>query len=51
MNEQKTLEAFYDFEKAYDNVSHEYLKKLMEIYKFPKQSTVIIGRILKKAKI
>ena len=50
-NEKKTLETYYDFEKAFDNVSHKYLKKLMEKYKFPKQGINIINKILHNAEI
>ena len=49
--EKKTIEAFYDFEKAFDSVSHKYLSELMEKYKFPKQATNIIKNMLEKAEI
>ena len=29
------VELYYDFQKAYDNVNHDYLSELMDIYGFP----------------
>ncbi len=41
---KKIIEAYYDFEKAYDSVNHQWLNKLMRIYNFP----VTLRKILKK---
>ena len=30
-----TAELYYDFQMAYDNVSHAFLEKLLEVYGFP----------------
>ena len=29
------VELYYDFQKAYDNVNHTFLEKLLEVYGFP----------------
>ena len=29
------VELYYDFQKAYDNVNHDYLSELMDVYGFP----------------
>ena len=50
-NENKWIEVFYDFEKAFDSVSHIMLKKIMKSYRFPEQVRKIIENILDKAKI
>ena len=29
------VELYYDFQKAYDNLNHAFLEKLLEVYGFP----------------
>ena len=49
--ENKWIEVFYDFEKAFDSVSHKMLIKIIESYKFPNQAKKLIEEIIRKAKI
>ena len=32
---KEIIELYYDFQKAYDNVNHAFLEKLLEVYGFP----------------
>ena len=32
---KEIMELYYDFQKAFDNVNHGYLEKLLEVYGFP----------------
>ena len=49
--EKKWIEVFYDFEKAFDSVSHKMLKKMMKAYKFPESPRKLIEFILDNSKI
>ena len=36
------MELYYDFEKAYDNVNHGFLEKLIAVYGFPPSIQMLI---------
>ena len=34
-NKKEVVELHYDFQKAYDNVNHGFLERLLKVYGFP----------------
>ena len=44
------VELYYDFQKAYDNVNHAFLEKLLEVYGFP-PSVKMIEEMMARWKI
>ncbi len=50
-HKEKIIEAYYDFEKAYDSVNHEWLIKLMNSYKFPTTLINILKNMMEQWKI
>ena len=45
------MEFNYDFQKAYDNVNHAYLEKLLEVYGFPPGIQMLIIEMMARWKI
>ena len=45
------VELYYDFQKAYDNVNHAYLEKLLEVYGFPPGIQMLIIEMMARWKI
>ena len=37
-DKKEVVEFYYDFQKAYDNVNHAFLEKLLDVYGFPMAS-------------
>ena len=40
------VELFYDFQKAYDNINHAFLEKLLEEYCFPHGIQILIIEVM-----
>ena len=45
------VELFYDFQKAYDNVNHAFLEKLLEVYGFPPSVQILITETMARWRI
>ena len=45
------IELYYDFQKAYDNVNHAFLEKLLEAYGFPPAVQMLIIEMMSRWKI
>ena len=45
------VELYYDFQKAYDNVNHAFLEKLLEVYGFPPGVQMLISEMMARWKI
>ena len=45
------VELYYDFQKAYDNVNHAFLEKLLEVYGFPPGVQMSIIEMMMRWKI
>ena len=48
---KEVVELYYDFQKAYDNVNHAYLEKLLEVYGFPPGVQMLIIEMMARWKI
>ena len=45
------VELYYDFQKAYDNVNHSFLEKLLDVYGFPPGVQMLIIEMMSRWKI
>ena len=45
------MELYYDFQKAYDNVNHAYLERLLKVYDFPPGIQLLITEMMARWKI
>ena len=45
------MELYYDFQKAYDNVNHEFLEELLKTYGFPLGVQSLIIEMMARWKI
>ena len=45
------IELYYDFQKAYDNVNHAFLEKLLDVYGFPPGVQILIIEMMAMWKI
>ena len=45
------MELYYDFQKAYDNVNHAFLEKLLDVYGFPPGVQMLIVEMMARWKI
>ena len=50
-DEREIVEVYYDFHKAYDNVNHAYLVKLLKVYGFPHGIQMLIIEMMSRWKI
>ena len=50
-DKKDVVELYYDFQKAYDNVNHEFLEELMDAYGFPKGIQDLILEMMFRWKI
>ena len=48
---KEIVELYYDFQKAYDNVNHAFLERLLEVYGFPPGVQIIIIEMMSRWKI
>ena len=48
---KEVVALYYDFQKAYDNVNHAFLEKLLEVYGFPYGIQVLIVQMMARWKI
>ena len=44
----EVVELYYDFQKAYDNVNHAFLEKLLEVYGFPPGVQILIIEMMSR---
>ena len=49
--EKEIVELYYDFQKAYDNVNHSFLEKLLNVYGFPPGVRMLIIEMMARWKI
>ena len=47
----EVVELYYDFQKAYDNVNHAFLEKLLDVYGFPPGVQMLITEMMARWKI
>ena len=45
------MELYYDFQKAYDNVSHGFLEELLDVYGFPPVIQMLIIEMMSRWRI
>ena len=45
------MELYYDFQKAYDNVNHAFLEKLLKVYCFPQGVQMLITEMMARWRI
>ena len=45
------VELYYDFQKAYDNVNHDFLERLLDVYGFPPGIQMLIVEMMALWKI
>ena len=45
------VELYYDFRKAYDDVNHAFLEKLLDVYCFPRGVQMLIIEMMARWKI
>ena len=50
-DKKEIVEMYYDFQKAYDNVNHAYLEKLLKVYGFPPGVQMLIIEMMARWKI
>ena len=50
-DKREVVELYYDFQKAYDNVNHAFLEKLLEVYGFPPGVQMLITEMMARWKI
>ena len=48
---REVVELYYDFQKAYDNVNHAFLEKLLEVYGFPPGIQMLIVEMMARWKL
>ena len=48
---KEVVELYYDFQKAYDNVNHEFLEELLDVYGFPLGIQSLIIEMMSRWKI
>ena len=47
----QVVELYYDFQKAYDNVNHAFLERLLKVYGFPPGIQMLIIEMMARWKI
>ena len=47
----QVAELYYDFQKAYDNVNHAFLERLLKVYGFPLGIQMLIIEMMARWKI
>ena len=48
---KEIVELYYYFQKAYDNVNHAFLERLLEVYGFPHGIQILIIEMMARWKI
>ena len=50
-DKNEIIELYYDFQKAYDNVNHGFLERLLKVYRFPPGIQMLITEMMNRWKI
>ena len=50
-DKKDVVELYYDFQKAYDNVNHAFMEKLLDVYGFPPGVQMLIIEMMSRWKI
>ena len=50
-DKKEIIELYFDFQKAYDNVNHDFLERLLNVYGFPPGVQMLIIEMMNRWKI